>query len=1238
VGVSHTFEVILDSYPPVLVQRGRQYAKEGRVRDIRNENGECLAVVHGTQRYEVAIGLEADDPDELDVGCTCPAYERELVCKHIAALAWAMMTSQRDVLAPAPRPGAVPRVLEGLYTGVTVLERMSLFTGQVVPKSPSAQWHSMTHMWRQLPAKVRASIITHAPEVEQAIKTLAGWSPPRAPLPGTVFAEVYTRLAAIYIRERSRAALVDVPPGPLDGRHPGFIMRFDSRGGRFVATERESTLLGTPKSFAFRLLPPSNTEVTFDSYAFSRHEIANAWELFALRAVLIALAERTDEAVRELESEIGRPVWEQLLSQLSTDGDATEGPKEWAFTVAPTYGDAVVLTAYSRVGRKWKKDKFDDLYSSAELPLEREIARLALMIADRPPSARFVLGTAHGHEVLRLLARHPRVHVPKSAKPNLETDPRVELYAGDLTMRLEPVAGGTLVPRFLVEGKEFDLSLLEGDSPFRAGHTERRIVSAYVPPALRQWVATAEKMGRGLAFPPESLDRLVKTAEPLVARGVAELPREALGTELTSAPACAVRVEWHPRATVAVELLISVHPSAPLVAAGLGPALFTFEYEGARVFVERDFAREVTLLEEARRDFGVSLVWADGIGRTAGAEDAFALAGWLDTNPLGLRIEVKIGRPPSVVAWSAASPTLSVRREGAWLVLDGALHVEGVDLTLGDVLEAVRLARRYVEAKEGLFLQLSEEVLAKLGTVAVATELAPDAGTEGSIRVHEAFASVLADARASFGTVRGFDLETYARRFDEREKSGRVPDLEHGALRPYQREGVRWMLELSSWAPGCILADDMGLGKTVQTASLLKARGALGPQLIVAPASVASNWIAELERFMPSLRTRFHNEERAMPAELGKGDVLVISYGLLQRQRRAFEGVRFATVVVDEAQYVKNTTAQRSDAVRVLERDFTLALTGTPLENHLGELFSIVDLVFPGLLGSAATFRERFRKPIEGQKDPMRLAVLGRLLSPFLLRRTRAAVLTELPEREEITETIDLAPDETKRYLALRRACEAQFAKRGPGETAAQLKIALLAALTRLRQLACDVRLVDRAFEGSSTKIDRTVELADEIAQGGHATLVFSQFTTFLEMVRDALVDKGLRVAYLAGDTPTAKRRAIVEAFQAGEYDVFCVSLLAGGTGLNLTRASYVIHTDPWWNPAAEEQATSRAHRMGQTEPVTVYRLVARGTIEEAVLSMHASKKDLARSVLEGKGEAKTVSSVELLELLRFGE
>lgn len=374
---------------------------------------------------------------------------------------------------------------------------------------------------------------------------------------------------------------------------------------------------------------------------------------------------------------------------------------------------------------------------------------------------------------------------------------------------------------------------------------------------------------------------------------------------------------------------------------------------------------------------------------------------------------------------------------------------------------------------------------------------------------------------------------------------------------------------------------------------------------------------------------------------LAKRDVVVVSYGLVVEHLERFVSRTWSTLVIDEAQQIKNSASQRRAAVQSLPRDFTLLLTGTPLENHLGELWSLVDVAFPGLLGSEATFRERFRRPIETGKGQARLRTLGQLLTPFLLRRTRAEVLTELPARQEIVETVDLSPSEQKRYNAMRVGCEAQFGKKEGKKPLETQRIAILAALTRLRQIAWDPALVDKSdarVRAPSSKLLRLAELCLNVRdQEGH-TLVFSQFTSLLERARVVLEGSGLRVAYLTGSTPIAEREELVLSFQRGDFDVFCISLKAGGSGLHLTRAAYVIHLDPWWNPAVEEQAIGRAHRMGQSSPVTAYRLVARGTIEEAMLAMHADKRALVDSVLEGKSSGKVVNVEQLLALVSHGE
>jgi superfamily II DNA or RNA helicase len=1267
---------LLSTYDPTTRARGSRYAAEGRVVGLRRgaDGTSASAFVHGTQIYQVTLGPYRYG--SLESNCSCPQFATTGRCKHVAAVAMVLQlgSSAGAARAAAPRPVALhvvprapaaatssseplPACFRGVYSAAVFLSRLSVHVGSRVGDgvdrwSPLPDWWARTN-GATTPAIVslRRQVLAHEAEIAADLETLRAWTPPEPPseMKGTTLGEVYGKLAERYLDVREGARIQRGAPGPLEGRrHPGFDFFYDAQRCVFEARERRNLLLLEPFRLAFALPLSSRGEPRFEDQALASPDGADAWEVFALRTALLALHARAEDAVVALERELGRPVWEHVLEHLGAPEKEATDSREWSFAISPTFREAELRvvphsrrTLASGKVSKWKRETFESLYMDESVALGREIARIAMCSLERVSEARVSLGTPQGHELLRLLGKHPTVFMRRTTKGDPDGEELAEIIAGDLAMRMEPDANGVLSPRFMVDGRVLEPSMLgrAESSGLRGAVSGKKVVSMFVPRSLRPWLEAAQTVGAAMAFPPEAVPRLVTATEPLVTAGVVELPRDALGVELPYEPSPALRVEWQPAGAAVVEIFITVHPRAPLVSAGRGPVLFTFAEGDHRFFVERDLEREVLIAEDSRARIAAPVLWDHVHGHTEGLEDTLALAEYLDHNPLGLAIEIKIGKRPTLTAWGDAARTLDVKKNGSWLVVGGALDVAGVKLTLGDVLDAARMAQRFVKAADGVFLELSKEAIDKLRPVAMAAELggAPK-GEDG--RIHEAFGSVLADALTVFDDVRGANLEAYVERFEARGKRVKVPALENGTLRPYQHEGVAWMLRLATWAPGCILADDMGLGKTVQTASVLKARAALGPQLIIAPASVSSNWMSELARFMPSLKCRWWNDDRSLTlADLGPGDVLVVSYGLLQRRSVGFEGTRFATVVVDEAQYVKNVSAQRTDAVRSIERDFTITLTGTPLENHLGELFSIVDLAFPGLLGSEAAFRERFRKPIEGtQRDEVRLAVLGRLLSPFLLRRTRAKVLEELPEREEITEYIELDASEQKRYLALRKACEAQFAKRKSGETAAQLKIALFAALTRLRQLACDVRLVDPTYEGRSSKITRCVELCVELAQEGNRALVFSQFTQFLGKLQPELEAAGLRVAYLAGETPTAKRRAIVEAFQRGEFDVFCVSLLAGGTGLNLTRASYVIHTDPWWNPAAEEQATSRAHRMGQTEPVTVYRLVARGTIEEAVLAMHAAKRELASAVLEGKANAKAITSVELLELLRFGE
>ena len=440
------------------------------------------------------------------------------------------------------------------------------------------------------------------------------------------------------------------------------------------------------------------------------------------------------------------------------------------------------------------------------------------------------------------------------------------------------------------------------------------------------------------------------------------------------------------------------------------------------------------------------------------------------------------------------------------------------------------------------------------------------------------------------------------------------------------------MARLAAWAPGACLADDMGLGKTIQALSLLLLRAEGGPTLVVAPTSVGPNWRAEARRFSPSLKVALYRGRgrEGLLNGIGAHDVLITSYDLVVRDAAALGAVAWHTLVLDEAQAIKNPTTRRAQAIHGLDRAFCLALTGTPVENRTGELWSLFAAIVPGLLGSAEAFRERFAIPIERWADVDRQRQLSRLIRPFLLRRLKREVAPDLPPRIEQTVRIELSAAERRLYDRARLAALAELSGPEAGDPDAQ-RFRLLAALSRLRQLACHPRLDDPNSTVPSAKLAATLELLGEAFDAGHRVLVFSQFTRHLALVRAALEAQGRSLLYLDGGTPLGEREARVAAFQRGTADAFLISLGAGGTA-QLTAATI---STTGRNPAVEDQATDRAHRIGQDAPVNVYRLVAEGTIEQAIVELHAEKRALAASLLGEAGAPVRFDADELLDLLR---
>ncbi|MGA8769577.1 MAG: DEAD/DEAH box helicase, partial [Rhodomicrobium sp.] len=392
----------------------------------------------------------------------------------------------------------------------------------------------------------------------------------------------------------------------------------------------------------------------------------------------------------------------------------------------------------------------------------------------------------------------------------------------------------------------------------------------------------------------------------------------------------------------------------------------------------------------------------------------------------------------------------------------------------------------------------------------------------------------------------------------------------------------------------------------------------------------------ELARFAPSLNVHrlAAAQDRASLIEVMRpGDVLIASYGLLHQEDEALTSRAWNILVLDEAQNLKNADTKRAKASQKIEAKFRVALSGTPIENYLDELWSLFNTINPGLLGSRESFQRRFAGPIERDRKPAARDALRALIRPFILRRTKSAVLSELPPRTELTIRVQMPEDERAFYEAMRRqAMENIAALDGP---AGQRKIHILAEIGKLRRLCCHPALIDPKTSLESAKLAAFLELADELLRNRHKALVFSQFLGHLEKVREALDARGVRYQYLDGGVAAQARSERVAAFQAGEGDLFLISLKAGGVGLNLTAADYVIHLDPWWNPAVEDQASDRAHRIGQHRPVTVYRLVVEDSIEERILDLHKHKRDLAADLLDGAEVSARMTENELLALIR---
>ncbi len=670
----------------------------------------------------------------------------------------------------------------------------------------------------------------------------------------------------------------------------------------------------------------------------------------------------------------------------------------------------------------------------------------------------------------------------------------------------------------------------------------------------------------------------------------------------------------------------------PYCTPGKGNMMIVGTHEG----VKRQAVRN---LEEEKRRYEEVCEWLSPVssyqdGHVLVFEDSYDCLEMLDILRLHVndfRIEWPSGAKYKLSrAVDFSNISLSVNSMSQWFELDGEVSIdEKVRISVAEMIARLKESKgRFVRLDENEFIAVSEQLRKQLMTLGTISSAGKD-----KLKMSP-FSIGILDEIENLGASLSKDTacKELCRRIEDADKKEySVPEGLNAELRPYQTEGYKWMSRLYDWNAGACLADDMGLGKTIQAIALMLDRVQNGPSLVVAPTSVAKNWVREIQRFAPSLHPVLMNEasdRKEVIQKADNGDVVITSYGLLSNEAETLSDRQWNVIVLDEAHNIKNKETKMSKSAMTLKGAFRLMLTGTPLQNHLSEIWTLFQFATPGLLGTYASFTSKFINPIEKHKDSLAQKHLKRLLQPFILRRTKNEVLDELPPKTEITLNVELSQEEMALYEDIRQKAVDSLNSGAGGA------IQALAEITRLRQAACNPKLLFSDISLESSKASAFMKLVGELMESRHRVLVFSQFTSHLALIREKLDSAGIKYCYLDGAVNMTERERIVKSFQTGTTPLFLISLKAGGTGLNLTAADYVIHLDPWWNPAIEDQASDRAYRIGQQRPVTVYRLISSSTIEEKIIQLHKTKKSLSDALLDGSNMAFQLTKEEILALM----
>ncbi|MEA3466916.1 MAG: DEAD/DEAH box helicase [Thermodesulfobacteriota bacterium] len=829
-------------------------------------------------------------------------------------------------------------------------------------------------------------------------------------------------------------------------------------------------------------------------------------------------------------------------------------------------------------------------------------------------------------QVLQQLVDHPLLFSPESMM-------QVELVRAEPEMRIQKVKGKI---RVFLEPQP------EDNQPFAVvkESANRYLLYSF----SKNHHQLARTVGTGLDVPSQGEELARRTADALSALITVQSDIGG-GTEATRVQADASpHVQLLPVGKgLRLEILTRPFSDAgPCFHPGQGGKSVLAEIEGKKLRAVRDLKAEQQAARQLVENSPTMSRFEDGTGQWELSEPADCLEMLYELNQAdNIILEWPKGKSyqfRTEIGFDKLA--LQIKKENDWFKATGTIQVDDkLVLDLQQLLAALQYREgRFVRLDDGSFLALTQAFQKRLQDLSVYSTKSGK-----GVRFNPLASLALDDLLEQAGSCRGDAAWKAHLKNLETTMAAKLPTTLQADLRMYQEEGFHWLSRLAHLGVGACLADDMGLGKTVQALAVLLNLAPKGPILVVAPLSVVANWQDEARRFAPTLNVILFGsgDRQEILDNLQPFDLLLCSYGLLQKEAEKLQQITWQAVVLDEAQAIKNRQTKRSRAAMSLKAGFRLITTGTPIENHLGELWTLFNFLTPGLLGGYKQFADRFSSAIEERDDKGSRDRLRRLIRPFILRRLKSDVLSELPPRTDVTLRVSMSTEEQALYEAQRRHALDLFER--DGSEAGHLQI--LAQIMRLRRLCCNPALVLDG-DGENTNKNKNTKIASsklkvfgdtvtELIANKHKALVFSQFVGHLALIRDYLDKQNISYQYLDGKTTAKQRQKRIAAFQAGNGDLFLISLKAGGSGLNLTAADYVIHMDPWWNPAVEDQASDRAHRIGQTRPVTVYRLVMEGTIEEQIVELHHKKRDLADSLLEGSDMSGRMSSNELLQLLR---